>query len=297
MDRKLVNSQLTNFTTYMMYLNQLESIAQNVFIFENVPNSLNTRYINNTLLVGGKIAFFKDEYLGILALPFEDKYIKRDIYDEPIEILVRSKTNNYKRILHKNEFVIMYDNNIRLPILPDLFQYAERLALCMRTCDINIVQQKTPRFWKTKNENLKTLKDLLNNVDTFEDTIITYKDLDLDDTTLTLEPSPYVADKIDMHYEKIWNEFLRFVGVTNLSYTKKERNISDEINAMQGGTIASRINRFEPRKTAVEKINEKFGTEISVKYYDGLPDTNKKEDDIDDFSLDTNISDFGQDNI
>lgn len=40
---------------------------------------------------------------------------------------------------------------------------------------------------------------------------------------------------------------------------------------MQGGTIASRFNRFEPRKRAVEQINKKFNVDIKVKYYDGIP--------------------------
>ena len=39
----------------------------------------------------------------------------------------------------------------------------------------------------------------------------------------------------------------------------------------QGGTIASRYNRFEPRQKAIEMINEKWGLDMSVEFYDGLP--------------------------
>lgn len=137
-------------------------------------------------------------------------------------------------------------------------------------------QQKTPRFWKTTAEKEKTIKDLVNNVDGFENLVITYNNIDLDDTTLVMEPAPYVADKIELSKDKIYNEFLRLIGVANLSYQKKERNIKDEINAMQGGTVASRFSRFEPRNRAIKEINEKFGTDIKVKYYDGIP-TSEKE--------------------
>ena len=34
--------------------------------------------------------------------------------------------------------------------------------------------------------------------------------------------------------------------------------------------------RFEPRQKAVEEINKKFGTNIEVSYYDGLPTTEKE---------------------
>ena len=51
--------------------------------------------------------------------------------------------------------------------------------------------------------------------------------------------------------------------------------------ASQGGTIASRYSRFEPRKEAVKLINEKFGTDIKVRYYDGVPSEPKKESEDD----------------
>ena len=141
-------------------------------------------------------------------------------------------------------------------------------------------QQKTPRFWKTKTAKEKSVKDIINNVDGFENVVLTYDDIDLDDTTLVLEPAPYVADKVDLNKDKIYNEFLRLIGIANLSYQKKERNISDEIQAMQGGTVASRYSRFEPRKKAIEEINEKFGTNIEVAYYDGIPKSNEELDNM-----------------
>ena len=133
-----------------------------------------------------------------------------------------------------------------------------------------------------------------------ENTVIAYEDLDLDDTTLVLAPAPYVADKIDLHKEKNWNEFLRLIGIANMNFQKKERNIKDEVLASQGGTIASRYNRFEPRKKAIEEINEKFGDlyllngkkviekEIEVKYYDGVP-TSEKE--VEEYDVESEVED------
>lgn len=108
-----------------------------------------------------------------------------------------------------------------------------------------------------------------------ENTVLTYDDINLDDIQLVLEPAPYVADKIDIQKEKMWNEFLRLIGVANMNFQKKERNIKDEVLASQGGTIASRYSRFEPRQKAIKQINEKFGTNINVRYYDGIPTSEK----------------------
>lgn len=282
MKRKLINSQLSNFNTYQMYKRQLLTLAENVFEFINMPKYIDTAYINKVLLRQGSIAFFVDEVMGLLALPYKN-IGTLDVYGRPRSIEVTSENGYDKFIRNQDDFVIMYDNNGRYPLWLDILQYSERIALDTRTSDINIAQQKTPRFWKTKTENQKSIEDLVNNVDSLENTVITYKDLDLDDTTLILAPAPYVADKIDIHKEKDWNEFLRLIGIANMNFQKKERNIKDEVLASQGGTVASRYSRFEPRKKAVEEINEKFGdiillngkkaieNKIEVKYYDGLP--------------------------
>lgn len=288
MKRKLINSQLSNFATYNMYLRQCLTLAENVFKFKYLPTFIDVSYLNKTLLRKGSIAFFKDEVLGLLALP----YIvigSLDVYGRPKKIEVIGQ-NGYRRTLNSDEFVIMYDNNGRYPLYLDICQYAERLALNVRTADINIAQQKTPRVFKTTEEKEKSIRDLVNNVDGYENTIIAYENMDLDETSMVLAPAPYVSDKIDLHKENIWNEFLRLIGISNLSYQKKERNISDEIQAMQGGTIASRFSRFEPRQRAIEEINKKFNEKIEVEYYDGEPSTLKEMEVIEDESLfDANI--------
>lgn len=278
MERKLVNSQLSNYKTYEMYKRQMLTLAENVFEFENLPEYIDTAFLNKKLLRTGSIAFFKDEVLGVIALPYTILG-KLDIYGRPKRIIATAPNGTYRRILQQGEFVIMYDNNGRYPIYLDILQYAERLAMFQRVMDINIAQQKTPRFWKTKTEKEKSVKDMINNVDGFENIVLTYDDIDLDDTTLVMQPAPYISDKVDLNKDKIYNEFLRLIGIANLSFQKKERNIKDEVQAMQGGTVASRFSRFEPRKKAIDMINSKFGTDIKVKYYDGIPNSMKNFED------------------
>lgn len=283
MQKRFINSQLNNYKTYLMYRRQLLSLAENVFEFKGLPEFIDVSYLNAQLVINGSIAFFYDDILGLLALPYAN-YGGLDVYGRPKQIQVYSNTG-YNKKLNYGEFVIMYDNNGHYPLLADIIQYAERIAMNTRTSDINISQQRTPRFWKTKSENLKSIQDLVNNVDSNAETVISYDNLDLDDTTLVLEPAPFVADKIDQHQEKIWNEFLRLIGISNLSYQKKERNIKDEINAMQGGTIASRFSRFEPRQRAVQQINKKFNMNIEVSYYDGVPSTIEEPEDDKNFDM------------
>lgn len=266
-----------------MYKRQMKTLAENVFKFNNLPEYIDVSYLNKTLLNDGAIAFFKDEVLGVIALPF-CSYGKLDVYGRPNQIYVFGQ-NGYHEVLDKDKYVIMYDNNGKYPLVLDIAQMAERVALAVRTQDVNIIHQRTPRIWKTSKDTEKSVKDLINEIDTMVETVVTYDSKNvLTDLQSVQAPAPYVTDKLDDHLKELFAEFYRLIGVANVQIQKKERYITDEMQASQGGTIASRWSRFEPRQRAVKEINEKFSLDISVEYYDGEP--NSKEGVNEDVSID-----------
>lgn len=295
MKQKMINSQISNFKTYNMYFRRMLSLAENVFEFDNLPKYIDVAFLNKTLLRQGAIAFFKDEVLGLIALPFT--YVgKVDVYGRPTTIQVYGQ-NNYSRILKEDEYVIMYDNNGRYPLYLDICQIAERLSLCIRTQDINMIHQRTPRIWKTSKDQELSVKRTINEIDSMTEDVVTYDSLDIDDMSVVLAPAPYVTDKIDDHIDKLWSDFYQLIGIASVQETKKERLIRDEMMASQGGTIAARFSRFEPRKNAIEKINEKFSESISVHYYDGEPDSRKENDeDVANDVVSTNDSESSETN-
>lgn len=278
MSRKMINSQITNFKTYLMYQRQMLTLAENVFEFENLPELIDVAFLNRTLLRNGSIAFFKDEELGLLALPYKT-IGTLDVYGRPVKIEVYSSTNKYRKKLKEDEFVIMYDNNGKYPLYLDICQMAERIALAVRTSDVNIVQQRTPRIWKTSVDQELSVKNMINNIDAMPENIVTYDSIEVDDMQAVLAPAPFVADKIDAHLKELWADFYRLIGVANLQENKRERLIRDEMAASQGGTIASRFSRFQPRENAVNQINKLFDMDISVHYYDGEPNSIEEEED------------------
>ena len=287
MKKGLVLSQYTSSLTQKMYRRQMITLAQNVFEFVNLPEYIDVSYLNKTLVFNGAIAFFKDEVLGVIALPF-DVIGNLDVYGRPIEIMARSANGRYYRKLKRDEFVIMYDNNGRYPIFDDIYQIADRISLCVRTQDVNIFQQRTPRYWLTDKDNEYTVRNTLNDVEGFMENVLAYKTLDLDSLSTVQAPAPYVTDKIDDHLTRLWAEFFRLIGVANIQEQKKERIIVDEMIASQGGTIASRYSRFEPRSKAIKEINKKWGLDIVVRYYDGEPTTEEVDSDVFSISNDSN---------
>ena len=58
MNKKLINSQLSNFKTYQMYLRQMLTLAENVFEIKNLPEFIDISYLNKELLSRCSISFF-----------------------------------------------------------------------------------------------------------------------------------------------------------------------------------------------------------------------------------------------
>ena len=110
MKRRLVNSQLSNFKTYLAYRTKMLTLAENVFQFKNMNPFIDMAYVNSELVIKGSIAFFYDEVMGLLALPYTSVG-SLDIYGRPNRICVIPRNGTYNRVLNRDEFVIMYDND------------------------------------------------------------------------------------------------------------------------------------------------------------------------------------------
>lgn len=272
MKRRLINSQLESYKTYLAYKDKMLTLAMNVFQFENMNPFIDMAYINKILVTKGSIAFFKDEVMGLIALPYT-VIGKLDIYGRPTAIKPIPKFGSYNRVLKSNEFVIMYDNESKLSIWTSIIQNCERISLIKRVIDINVKHQATPRYWKTSEENFNTVENILRGVDSLQDAIIVSDNNIIDDVNCSLAPAPFVADKLNEAKKEEWAEFLELIGISNVAIQKKERVIRDEILTSMGGTIASRYSRFESRRKAVEEINKLFNENIEVSFYDGLPTT------------------------
>ena len=97
--------------------------------------------------------------------------------------------------------------------------------------------------------------------------ILADKTLDIGNVIKSVKTdAPLVADKIYTLKTQLWNEALTALGISNVSFQKKERLISDEVTRSMGGTIASRWSRLEARQKAADEINKMFGLNIEVSF-------------------------------
>lgn len=267
-------SALMNNYTWRQYYNRLMQLGMVMFEYENMPKEIDERFLEKTLFNKGNTIFFKDEDLSIngstdgsfLVLPSAN-YGKFDVYDVPVERRAYA-TNGYQRQLNSDDSVIIYNNYLRTNSRLDVEMFAKKLYNIDRAIDVNANAQKTPILLLCEENQRLSYINLYKEYDGNAPVIKGTTGLDLEGFQVLKTDAPYVADKLYELKTNIWNEALTYLGITNITYSKKERMITDEVNRMIGGTLANRYSRLLARQQALNKINDMFGLNISVRYRD-----------------------------
>lgn len=262
---------IENQAVYIHYYNRLLELAVSMFEWVNMPDSIDPRFLEYTLITEGCALFFKDDVM--------EKYLAlQTTLGGPIgfyripDIRRAYSDSGYHNKLDKSNSVIIFNNMLHTNGLPDIEIYATKLYECDRTMMVNVKAQKTPVLIKcTENQRL-TMINLYAQYDGNEPFLFGDKSLDIDDIKAFSTTAPYVCDKLQELKGKIWNEALTHLGISNLDLNKKERLVTDEVNVNQGGTLASRYSRLAMRQEACRQINEMFGLNVGVKYRNDLSD-------------------------
>ena len=279
------DSARLNNLTYEQYVDRLTELAVSMFEWNNLPETIDPRYIEMALFLNGCVVYFRDEVIGDLCLDCVAQG-SFDVYGYPIRRRAYSRYNHYQKNLNVNDSVIVWNNFLRKNNVLDMQMFARRLYNLDRIIDVNANAQKTPVIVTATEKQRLTMLNLYMKYEGNEPFIFGDANLDLNGLKVLKTDAPYVADRIYQLKTQIWNEALTYLGISNINITKKERLITDEVTRNQGGTIASRYSRLESRREAVKKINEMFGTEIEVNYREdfdiSLLSKKSGEDTIDD---------------
>lgn len=263
-NRQFWQTGTKNKASYMQYFNRLTELSISMFEWENVPNTIDTRFLELTLFGDGQAIWFKDDVLGFLCLRCMVGGTW-DVYQIP-NYRRAYATNGYQMELDPENSVIIYNNMIRTNSTLDVEVFSRRLWELDRAIDVNAKAQKTPILIQCDETQKLTMKNLYMKYEGNEPFIFGDKNLQLNGLTVLKTDAPYVADKLYQLKTQIWNEALTYLGISNVNFQKKERMVSDEVLRNMGGVIASRYSRLEARKEACEKINDLFGLNISCKY-------------------------------
>jgi hypothetical protein len=251
---------------YDYLLAEFISLAVDRFRWKNLPYGLTSEQLELLLINKGQLMYFKDSNLGELLLPC---YPMSDInvYGIATTYNIMGENSQYNNTVSYDDGVILKNNPLATPDLPTLEIFAKRIDDVEMTQDVNLFQQCTPKLILADEDSKLTSKRIVQMIREFRFVIFGKKSLVNNVTTSDVldTSSPYILDKLQQHKMDLKNELLTYLGINNNNNTyKKERMISDEVNANNDYIETMLDLMYEMRVKFCEDVKEKFGKDIQV---------------------------------
>lgn len=254
-------------SSYIYYLTRLTQLCMIRYDYIDIPETINTRYLEKSLMETTMGSITLDPVLGWIGL----KCVGGggiNLYGDPIEPIAFGE-NGYRRPFDEKTGVVIYDNQLRVPILPALHRFAKRLGEIDDIIMINVRAQKTPIALTVTDPKLEmTIKNLYAQYEGNAPMIITDNNLARDSLSVLTTNAPFNAPQMLSLLLEVWNEALSFLGIPNTGSSKRERLVESEAEQSMGSTVGSIWTGLQPRLDAINKLKlidpESFGNATVV---------------------------------
>lgn len=264
--REGITDDAIAFTDFLI---QFIEIAICRFEYENLPEEINCYDLERYLFDRGRVIFFRDEVVDkFVALPMSGFDGRRDKYGHPISVNVKGDGDSNYYVQGIKDFVEIFNTPTATPSIIQVIDFAKHMYEIDRSIDVNVAAQKTPLLLKCEQTQRLTLKNAYMQYAGNMPVIYADKNFDPNALSVLRTDAPFVAPGLYNLKVQIMNEYLTYLGISNVNYQKKERMLSDEVNRGLGGVMANRHRYLLMRQRAVDQINKKWGLNIKVAFND-----------------------------
>lgn len=254
---------------FMKYL--LEKIFS-VYEFKGLPETWDKSYFLYTLFCWGYLGIFEHKDYGVIAQ--HGTLNGRGLFYQPTHFLCSNPLFNksYNLQINKECALVKLQPNYS-GVLDIVSYYADMLALSSESASSNLINSKLAYvFMSNDKAQAESFKKLFDKIASNECAVFADKKLFNEDG----EPQwiqfnqnlsqTYIADKILLDMAKWMDMFNSEIGIPNANTEKKERMLSDEVNANNVDTKAKAELWLETMKEGFKKANKMYGTNISVDF-------------------------------
>ena len=253
---------IDNMEIYLFYRNRLENLALSQFEWHGLPETCDPWYFEKQLLYKGRACFCKPEGTDDI---YSLGYVQKDGftgYGYPAGI----KAIDFNaRQYETNDYELIYDNMKKETIINMIDLYARKLYEVDQTIRMNLRQQNTPYIIPATKNTALSIKNIMMRVFGFSP-VLTVKG---NESTIISNIKPldlrvdFKGNELTDLKESIWAEALHILGIAP-SKTKKERMITGEITMDRQEDIVSIQSRLLQRVRFCDKINKRWGLDVSV---------------------------------
>lgn len=292
--RRFFQRVMSSGIEYNHWLLKFASNAVASYRVEGLPKEIDPRWLALKLFELGSIAFFYDSIAGEYACMQYSCLGTYDCYGNPTKIRVWNPWTGYQRELGKDEFVIIWDNMLRINMYNSYIELAYRLWRIDGTIDTNCVAQKTPVIVQCSENERLTFKNLLAGVDADNPYLAVGDNLSLKDIKALQLGAPLVATELMEVQQTLYNRGNALLGITSVIVQKKERMVKSEVDTANADALANRRSRTMARDYASVQIKEKFGIDVTWIFDEGdEPNKETDEGNIEDFISGMKVDNLG----
>jgi len=259
-------------TIERMLTRVMTELAMARFEWKNTPDSISERYLELILFNKGCAVYFEHKDFGQLALSGTPSS-RLNHYGDPLGFLATGQGGFGSIMLKKAECEPIYSNALRRTDLDIVKIYASRLANTDRTLEINTFNARQTGFAAVPENMLLSMQNTLLQIEEGV-RVVTVKKPEFGQpslqeaiTSIDMNINPDMLDRGHVLRTRWYNEALGLLGIDNTNQDKKERLVEAEVDGNADQIAATRRVNLNQRQDACERINKRFGTDISVDYY------------------------------
>ena len=274
LSRDTIDLYNTNLVYRQKWRNYIDKILLNRINWINLPDTIDERFLERTLVRYGKAVFYEGSFSGTgVPVNYDERVFlatrvvtegTMDIYDNYNKYM--SLGNNFSRQIPDGEGVLIWNSTTRRDDWGVLNQYSIDLADIDTTAKINRNQQRWAIMLTSKQENFNDIIKLQREMDEGKIVISALKNI-VDDITINkLDLTvPYKAEQFNADKENMLRELSTYLGV--IMPKDKASYVNNTEVEMNNDTLARiREDILFPRKQACSVINKKWGLEIDVEW-------------------------------
>ena len=254
------------------YTRHLLQKVLSVFEFKGIPEEWALNYFQYVLLCRGYVAILDTEEFGVI--PQECGLGGFNIFYQPRFATIANPLlpGVLQPVIGKDCALVKMQPDYG-GVMDLVSTYADLMALCLETAGVNLLNSKLSYVFAAANKTqAESFKKMYDRVASGEPAVFVDKSLFNEDGSRNWDAffqnmkQNYVAGDILNDMKTIEDQFNTAIGIPNANTQKRERLITDEVNANNVDT-ESRVNLWlETMKRDMKAANEMYGLSLDVEY-------------------------------
>lgn len=258
-----------NTALYQFFRRYLLQKAISVFRWK-LPSTWSRDYFLYVLYCWGVVAIVETDKYGVI--PQGCGLEGYNVFYQPRKAIIANPLLRGLRDPIIGEECVLFKLQPDFGGIMDLVNYyAEELALCSESVSVNLLNSKMSYVFAAANKaGAESLKALYDSYASGQPAVFYDKNLIGDDGKPTWDMfsqnvgENYIADKVLSDMRKIEAMFDTDIGIPNANTDKRERLVTDEVNANNVETYSKCALWLESLQKGCTEVREMFGVDMSV---------------------------------